>query len=59
MRATDGREIAAISARGGIGAGVSALRGVSGGQGDHAPDGDRLLALRRRVAIGGLHLARS
>jgi PII-like signaling protein len=32
-------------------AGATALRGVWGYHGDHAPHGDRLLALRRRVPV--------
>ncbi len=32
-------------------AGATALRGVWGYHGDHAPHGDRLLGLRRRVPI--------
>ncbi len=53
-RSADGAplHVALVRALGAAGApGTTALRGVWGYHGDHAPHGDRLLALRRRVPV--------
>jgi PII-like signaling protein len=50
----DGRELAAAPIarlRASGAAGATALRGIWGYHGDHAPHGDRLIALRRRVPV--------